>query len=160
MWLAKKQLIFGVAICLSSTIVTAQSSRDQARRTDLAFVSTQIPKLHNNFFFTLKQADFNQAVAAFDAQIPTLTDPEFYVGLAKLVAMAGDAHTYLSLDGNAAGNAGFRAFPLQFRWFDDGLFVTAAAPPYTRALGMRVVRVGNSPIEDVVKLMGTVIPHS
>ena len=40
--------------------------------------------------------------------------------------MAGDPHTFISLAGDLAFRAGFQVFPLQFRWLDDGPFVTAA----------------------------------
>jgi uncharacterized protein (TIGR03437 family) len=149
-----------LALLLLSGSLWAQTSRDQARRADLNFVATQLPKLHVNFFFQLSPADYAKAVAALDAQVPTLTDAEFNVGLAKLVALAGDEHTTLIFNGANAMRAGFQQFPLEFRWLDDGIFVTAAASQYSRALGTRLIGVGNSSIDDVVGQLSTVIPHS
>jgi uncharacterized protein (TIGR03437 family) len=149
-----------LAFFLLSGSLWAQTSRDQARRADLNFVGTQLPKLHVNFFFQLNRDDYAKAVAALDAQVPTLTDAEFDVGLAKLVALAGDEHTTLFFNGANAVNAGFHQFPLEFRWLDDGVFVTAAASEYSRALGTRLVRVGSSAIDDVVQQLAAVIPHS
>ena len=149
-----------IALFLLTSPLWAQSSRDQGRRADLNVIATEIPKAHPNFFFQLNPADFNQAVQALDAQVPNLSDAEFYVGLAKLVALAGDEHTSLSLSGPAAANAGFQQFPLQFRWLDDGVFVTGASSEYSRALGSRLVGVGDSSIESVVRQLATVIPHS
>ena len=40
--------------CLLSGCLWAQSARDQARRTDLNFIATTLPKAHVNFFFQLK----------------------------------------------------------------------------------------------------------
>ncbi|HYL78263.1 MAG TPA: hypothetical protein VEU96_28870 [Bryobacteraceae bacterium] len=149
-----------LALVVLSSSLFAQTARDQARRADLIFVSTKLPQLHVNFFFQLSPADFNQAVAALDAQVPTLTDAEFYIGLAKLVAMAGDEQTAITLDDAVAAKAGFQQFPLQFRWLDDGLFVTATAADYSRALGARLARVGDSSVDDVLRQLATVIPHS
>jgi hypothetical protein len=109
-----------LAFLLLAVSLGAQTSRDQARRTDRNFVGTQLPKLHVNFFFQLNPADFAQAVAALDAQVPLLTDAEFNMGLAKLVALAGDEHTTLLFNGANAMRAGFQQFPLEFRWLDDG----------------------------------------
>src|SRR5258708_5232200 len=106
---------------LACTLVLALLSgpslraQDTARLADLNYVASQVPKLHVNFFFQLNSADFNNAVQAVQAQIPTLSDAEFYVRLAQLVAMAGDEHTYLYLDGTQAASAGFQQFPLLFR---------------------------------------------
>jgi len=126
------------AFFLLAVSLWAQTSRDQARRADLNFVGTQLPKLHVNFFFQLNRDDYVKAVAALDAQVPVLTDAEFNVGPAKLVALAGDEHTTLLFNGANAMRAGFQQFPLEFRWLDDGIFVTAAASQYSRALGTHV----------------------
>src|SRR5215471_16357397 len=61
----------------------------QQRMADVQYVATQLPALHPNFFFQLNQADFNAAVQTLLSKIPNLTDAEFAVGLAQLVAMAG-----------------------------------------------------------------------
>jgi uncharacterized protein (TIGR03437 family) len=149
----------GLLLCFLTSSLWAQS-RDEARRADLSFVATQVPKLHLNFFFRLSHDDFNQAVTNLDAQVPTLTDAEFYVGMAKLIAMAGDEHTAIYLNDSAAVRAGFQQLPLQFRWLDDGVFVTGTATEYSRALGMQLVRVGESSINDVLTRLASVIPHS
>jgi uncharacterized protein (TIGR03437 family) len=150
-----------VLVLLGGPRLRAQDpARDRSRLGDLNYVASQVPQLHLNFFFQLDPADFNNAVQALQTQIPTLTDAEFYVGLAQLVAMAGDEHTNLYLDGAAAANAGFQQFPLLFRWLDDGVFVTAAAAKYSKTVGTQLVRVGNSSIDDVAQLLATVIPHA
>src|SRR5580704_17826799 len=135
------------------------TTRDQRRLGDLNYVATQVPKLHLNFFFQLNQADFNNAVQALQGQIPTLSDAEFYVRLAQLVALARDEHTTLYLDGAGGAKAGFLQFPLAFRWLDDGVIVTGAAAEYSKALGTRLVRIGDTPIDDVTQQLATVIPH-
>jgi uncharacterized protein (TIGR03437 family) len=149
-----------LSLCIFPIWLAAQTPRDQARQADLNFVATQLPKLHVNFFFQLDPNTYNQAAQALIAQIPTLTDAEFAVRLARLVAMAGDEHTSIALDDAAAANAGFRQFPLQLRWLDDGVFVAAASAPYSRALGMQLVQVGSHPIQEVVQQLATVISHS
>jgi hypothetical protein len=133
------------------------TNRDQLRRQDLSYVSTQLPKLHLNFFFQLNPQDFNAAVQAVDAQIPVLTDAEFNVRLAALAAMAGDPHTMIFPAGLA--DAATQKFPLIFRWLDDGVFVTSASEEYAKSLGTRLVAVGNTPIDEVMRQLGTVIAH-
>lgn len=137
----------------------AQNFSVTSRQQDLAYVSTQIPKLHPNFFFQLDPAVFQAAVASLNAGVSTLTDAEFYVGIAQLVALAGDAHTTIYLSGPAAANAGFHSFPLQLRWLDDGIFVTAAAAPYSSAIGAQLVRVGGIAMDDAILKLASVISH-
>ena len=147
-------LFAGGAILLS-----AQTVNMQARQQDLNYVSMQLPKLAPNFFSQLKPVDFNTAVGSLQGKLSSLTDAEFYAGLAQLLALAGDAHTFLDLDGAAAVSAGFESFPLVFRWLDDGIFVTGASADYSRALGTQLVAIGGMPIGQVVQTLGTVVPH-
>jgi hypothetical protein len=127
--------MMAVALFLAVASLSAwaqTSSRDQLRRQDLSYVSTQLPKLSLNFFFQLNPQDFNQAVQAVDAQIPVLTDVEFNVRLAALAAMVGDPHTMIFPA--VLADAATQKFPLVFRWLDDGVFVTSASDEYAKAL--------------------------
>lgn len=145
---------------LFAASLAAQRFSTAARQQDLNYVANQVPTLHVNFFFQLDPAVYQQAVAALQAQIPTLSDAEFYVQLAALIALAGDAHTAISLTNATAISAGFLQFPLQFRWLDDGVFVSAATAPYAQALGARLVQVGDFSIDQVLQKLGTIIPHA
>jgi uncharacterized protein (TIGR03437 family) len=139
--------------------LTGQQVSPAARQQDLDFIATQLPKLHPNFFFQLDPAQYQQAIDKLRSQLASDSNAEFYVGIAQLVAMAGDAHTSVSLSGSAAAKMGFQLLPLQFRWLDDGVFVTGAAPPYSQALGTQLVAIGGVPVADVVQQLATVIPH-
>lgn len=153
-----RRLCFVTALFAAS--LAAQRFSTAARQQDLNYVADQVPKLHANFFFQLDRAIYQQAVAALQAQISTLSDAEFYVQLTALIAMAGDAHTAISLTNATAISAGFLQFPLQFRWLDDGVFVTAVTAPYAQALGARLAQVGSFPIDQVMQKLGTIIPHA
>lgn len=147
-----------LTVCLAA-LLSAQRFSTAVRKADLDFVANQVPALHANFFYQLDRPAFQAAVASLNAKIGSLTDAEFYVQLAALVAMAGDAHTALYLFGNPAVQAGFGTFPLQFRWLDDGVFVTGASPDYAQALSAQLVQVGGVPIDQVMQKLGAIIPH-
>ena len=151
-------MVLALALLVLSS-AEAQRISLTSRQQDLNYVANQVPKLHANFFFQLDPGVYQQAAAALQAQISTLSDSEFYVQLAALISMAGDAHTTIALSGTAAFNAGFQQFPLQFRWFSDGVFVIAAPAPYSQALGAQLIKVGDFPIDQVLQKLGTVIPH-
>ena len=149
----------GVLLLLAAGTLCAQSPNVAGRQADLDFIGSQLPKLALNFYAQVAPAAYAAAVAALQAQIPTLTDAEFYVGLAKLAAMAGQDHTRVRLDDTAAVNAGFQVLPLRFNWMGDGLFVTQASAQYAQALGAQVVAIGSTPIDNVIQLMGAIYPH-
>jgi uncharacterized protein (TIGR03437 family) len=137
----------------------AQNIGVTVRQQDLNFVANQLPVLNPNYFFQLDRAQFQQAVANLSSKVSTTTDAEFYVGLAQIVAMGGDAHTILPLNGSYTAALGFKTLPLSFVWLDDGVFVTAALQTYARAVGAQLTAVGGTPIDQVVQQLGTVISH-
>ncbi len=147
-----------LTVCFA-TLLSAQRFSTAVRKADLDFVANQVPALHANFFYQLDPSVFQASVASLNAKIGSLTDAEFYVQLAALVAMAGDAHTSLNLFGIPAVQAGFGNFPLQFRWLDDGVFVTGASSDYAQALGAQLVQVGGVPIDQAMQKLGAIIPH-
>jgi uncharacterized protein (TIGR03437 family) len=147
-------------ILLSSASPCATQVSAALRQQDLDFVTGQLPKLHKNFFFHLDRTAFQKAAADLASRITTSSDAEFYVGLSQLIAMAGDAHTAIALNGTAAAPIGFQTLPLGFRWLEDGIFVTSTIPSYSRALGSKLVAVGGVPIDEVTRQLATVIPHA
>jgi len=140
---------------LLSALLLSQS-RDDRWREDLQYLATNLPKTHPNLFFQVKQQDFNQAIAQLDSAIPSKADHEIIVEMARILAMAGDGHTNLTLTQNRAA---FHTYPLKLYWFDDGLYVTQAAVQLASTLGTKVVQIGNTPIEQAYATIAGVISH-
>lgn len=144
------------AILLLATALAAQD-RDARWRQDLQYLATELPARHINLYANMKQADFTAAVTSLNQAIPTLTDAEVMVGMAKIAAMTGDAHTSLFLLQTATG---FRSFPLGMVWMEDGLFVTRASSSVSaRALGTKLVQIGDTPIAQAYQALVPVIAH-
>src|SRR5262249_28671739 len=132
------------------------AAADTVWQQDLDTLSTQLPRLHPNPFFHVSRADWTQAVADLRAAMPQLTDVEAMAGLARITAMVGDGHTNLFL---TQRNSTFRMLPLQMRWFADGLFIIGAGPQYPRAVGARVVQIGDLPLQAAYDTAGALISH-
>ena len=137
-------------------LLAADTARDDRWRQDLSTLAVQLPALHVNFFANVSRADFNAAVAELDAAIPTLADYEVVTGMARVVALARDAHTNINLPQAAVPT---RRVPLRLAWFQDGLFVTAAGTEFAKALGTRVVSIGGMTAEQAYQAVSTVIGH-
>ena len=134
----------------------ADPARDDRWRQDLTFLSTELPKQHANLFFVMPRPQFDQAVSELMQAIPALSDAEIETGMARIVAMAGDAHTAITLTQTPAG---FRSLPLSLYWFQDGLYVLAAAGEYRQALAARIVQIGDKAVEEAYQSVSTVISH-
>lgn len=100
---------------------------------------------HPKPFYRTTAAEFDQAVRALDAAIPSLTRDQIVVGLIRITAII-DGHTQLPLNQPALG---FHAYPLWLYWFSDGLYVVDALEPYRASIGARIVQIGGQAIEQV-----------
>ena len=133
-------------------------------RQDLQYLATELPRRHINVFHQMTPAQFQSAVNALDADIPSLPDHVIAVRLAQIVAMVGDAHTTMYL---ASGLYPIRRYPLTTRVFKEAGYVTDVTSAtretnrgkasYARALGMRVVRIGDFDISKAGMLVASVI---
>lgn len=141
--------------------------RDKAWRNDLRYIVDCFNNYHTNPYLEISEQDFRDAVSALDAAIPTLTDNEIKLELSRLVAMVGDAHTKLYLvfpsidllpdwfDGEI-----LRSYPIRVHWFSDGLFVIGSTTGHADTLGARVVQIGTSTPDEIMRLIRPLIAHS
>jgi hypothetical protein len=145
-----------IATILFVTAPILSQSRDEKWRQDLQYLATALPKTHPNLFARMKQVDFNQAIAQLNDAIPSKADSEIIVEMARIVAMAGDGHTALDL---RQSRAGFRSYQLRLYWFDDGLYAIEGAAVNFRALGKKLVQIGDTPIAQAYTAVGALISH-
>jgi uncharacterized protein (TIGR03437 family) len=150
-----EKLLSLLLVCAPS-LLAGDPARDLKWQQDLDFIATQLPMRHPNLFFQTPRAIFDGAVSDLRAAIPDLTDVEVMVKLAAIVALPGDAHTNLYL---TQANAHLRPLPIRVIWMTDGLFVTAVGKDYARALGARIVQIGDQPVDLAYKTVSSVISH-
>lgn len=149
----------GQIVAVLATLSLSAQERDQRLREDLLFVTTELPRRHPNFFHATPEAEFRRALAGLESAISEIREEAFYTRLAAVVAMGRDAHTSLGILTPAANNVGFRPLPILLRWFDDGVFVTAAAAQFISLNGARLSSIGGRPVEDWIAELRAVIPH-
>ncbi len=152
---ARAMAVIALSLVLLVASAAAQT-RDDRWRQDLQYIATQLPAVHANFYFHVSPSDFQQAVSALDAAIPSLPDSTIIARLAALVALAGDTHTSLGL---TQPSAGYHQYPLALTLFDDGLYVTKAQGDYRQVLGTRVLRIGNKSAEEAFQAVVPLISH-
>ena len=107
---------------------------------DLRVLAESMPARHRNLYHTMTREQFAAAVAGLDARIDTLPRHKIVVEMARIAAMVGDGHTNVAPTRDP--KIGFRAFPLALYFFEDGLYVRAAAERYRDLVGAKVVGIG------------------
>lgn len=134
-------LLAVVSSCLAQSHLTPQQWRE-----DLSYFATNIQKTHRNLFHSMTREQFDAAIKRLDERIPTMADHEIVVELMRIVALIGDGHTGVRVTQYFKS-----AYPVRLYSFKDGLFVLAAAPEYREVVGGRVVKIGNSDIDQALR---------
>jgi hypothetical protein len=142
-----------ILLLISSTGIAQELTPDQWRQ-DLNYLAKELPKRHKNAFHTVTRERFDAAVHELDLAIPNLQSHEVVVGMMRLVAMVGDAHTELSGVGD-----NFRRFPLNVYWFANELRVTRIASRYKEAAGAKVIKIGETGVIEANARLAQLAPH-
>lgn len=112
---------------------------------DLNYFEQRFPKEHKDLYSLVAENDFKKAIEDFRAKIDQLSDDECKIEFLKLVASVNDGHTMLFPVDVAAD---FHFFPISIFNFADGYYVVKAADQYKSAVGAKVIKLGNLPIEE------------
>lgn len=115
-------------------------------REDLRHLSEHLRLLHADAFHSLSEHEFDARVRELGERIPTLSDDEVVVELARLVAAIGDGHTRIS----ESAHIRERLYPLRLRLFPEGMFVVAAPDSLPELLGGRLLSIGGHAVDEVL----------
>jgi hypothetical protein len=172
-WLSAVWLAVGMGVAAAAPVAAPRVLTAEQWREDLRTLARELPRVHRNAFFELTPARFDSAVAALDRDIPSRSDHDIVLDLTRIVAMVHDGHTRLAWpeDPSVAFDLShskppppkwpallFHRYPLRLYLYRDGLFVQGATPELRRAVGARVVRIGDVPAEAALERMRPLIP--
>jgi hypothetical protein len=124
-------------------------------QSDLRFLQKTVHKDYAFLFKKISEADFDAQVEQLYQDIPKLQTHEIVVGIGRIVSLFQYGHTYSGFEGNFAK---FHRLPLNFYQFSDGVYIQAVHRNYPKALGAKVLKIGNMPIEAAMKAIRPAIP--
>jgi tetratricopeptide (TPR) repeat protein len=140
---------------LVAMVDAGKLSRVEGWRYDLKLLVRELKRIHYHLSKRPAPAGFEEFARKLHEDIPTLNDYQVEVGLMKLTAMAGDGHTTMSFP--FAVRQRHKAVPVQFYLFEEGLFVTAAAPQHKELAGKQVLRFNGHSVEEVMKAVDPLV---
>ncbi len=132
-------------------------SRTEGWRYDIALLVRELKRLHYLLARGQIPPGFDALASKLTNDVPTSSDHQLEVGLMQLAAIAGDGHTvakpaYLMRDRR-------KAVGVEFYQFQEGLFITEAAPQHQDLLGCEVLRVGSHSVAEVRAALDPLISH-
>jgi Tfp pilus assembly protein PilF len=134
----------------------AKMSREEGWRYDLWLLARELQRVHYDPYKYYTKAEFDAYVKKLHDDIPKLTDNQIIVGFMKLMRMMGDGHTQIR-PGGTTHNQTQPGFPVEFYFFKEGLFITAAAPQHADLVGTQVLRIGENTPEKVLETLDAII---
>jgi hypothetical protein len=140
--------------CAAQERVQQPRLSEEQWRQDLGYFARELERRHKNLFHTVSREEFAGAVARLDSAIPSLEPHEIVVRITQIAALVGDGHTGVHLPPY------FSLYPIALYWFGPELRVTAATREYQRALGARVVGIGNLSVDEVQKRIASCFPSA
>ena len=136
-----------------SVVPSPAATRDGRWVQDLDYLSAELARLHANLFFRTPRADFERAVEDVRQAVPRLSDAEVVIGIMRIVALVGDAHTGVQVHDR------FHRLPVELTRLADGLYVTAVPPEQVSLLGARVVAFGERGVAEMEGEAAQLVGH-
>jgi tetratricopeptide (TPR) repeat protein len=121
-------------------------------RADIKFFRDHYPLVHVNPFHALSRERFNAELDSLSSDVPNLSDEQILVRFMRLIAEVRDGHCSLADDTLMAGGV----LPLRFGIYPDGVLIQSGVKEYEGIIGGRVIKIGNTPIAEALKLIDTV----
>ncbi|SEU34423.1 TPR end-of-group domain-containing protein [Stigmatella erecta] len=129
----------------------ANMPRVEGWRSDLALLAREAHRKGFNVHRSVTREQFDAKVRKLHGAIPRLTDGQVILGFMKLMVFLDDGHTAVLSFGE---NPFFRSMlPMQFYWFDEGLFVISADPKHKDLLGAQVLELDGRPALEVLEAL-------
>jgi len=152
-----KRTIIWIIACSGATL--AGQAPDGRRgidwRADVTLLARELPQRHPDAFHWITRALWDSATGDLDRRLPALTRNQALVGILRLVAMVGDAHTTVE----PTPSLGLRYYPIELYSFDDGLFVRRADSSAAGLVGAKVLRIGAVTSEQALDRVAAIVPH-
>jgi Peptidase family S41 len=150
----KKPIAISLCFFLILSFVKAQLTAIDWQ-SDLRFFQTTVHQEYPFLFKKVTAKDFDTQVEQLYQDIPKLQAHEIVTGFSRIVSLFQYGHTDVIFDNKIAQ---FHRLPINFYQFTDGVYLQAVHSDYPQALGAKVLKIENMPIEAVLTAIRAVVP--
>ncbi len=122
---------------------------------DLNLLSETLEKEHLNLFAKISKETFDAEKARIAAEIPHMTDADFFYALKQLIAMAGDAHTTIGYSDSIYKH--LMALPLAIEKYGDDWYIMMLDEQNAQYLGAKLKSINGVSIQDIFEKSKTLM---
>ncbi|WP_378187858.1 tetratricopeptide repeat protein [Aquimarina sp. W85] len=121
---------------------------------DLRFIQKTIHKDYSFLFVKTTKHDFDTQVDMLYNKIPELQEHEIRVGLARIISLFKYGHTQIPYGTTAKSGI----LPINLYQFGDDIYIEGVHKNYQKALGAKVLKIEDTPINKAIALVYPVVP--
>jgi hypothetical protein len=151
----KNKALLSAAVIIILFSLTAWSAENRSISDaqwieDIDYLAGRMQVMHPNLYANVTEEEFRAALEGLKERVPEMSDSEIALRLHEIAAMVQDAHTSVALwrFGQCAITDGWKAYPVNFYPFEDGIYITAAGSEHGGIVGSRVLRLDDVPAEE------------
>lgn len=160
-WLQYVTVLLAMAVSLSGCGSGGSDGESRSRwQSDIRYFEEKLEATHPNLYWDISQAQYHEQIDQLYDASPDMQDYEIILELARIATMmAGYRDDHTSVWFRERQDGSFHHFPIKFKWFSDGVFAVKADSAYAAVLGKKLVRIEDTPIDDVVSALSDYISH-
>lgn len=122
---------------------------------DLDLLSETLEKEHLNLFAKISKETFDAEKARIAAEIPHMTDADFFYALKQLIAMTGDAHTNIGYSDSIYSH--LMTLPFAVEKYGDEWRIMMIDEINEQYLGTKLIAINDVPIQDIYEKSKSII---
>ena len=124
---------------------------------DLDLFTSTLEENHKNLYANISKEEFQAEVEQVRAELPGMSEGQFYYSLRRLLSLVGDAHT--SLVFTDSNYRHLTALPFAVMYFEDGWHLMMLEEQNQQYLGYRLLAIDGTPIDEVYAKAKTIMSY-
>lgn len=154
-----RKIFLSTLLCV--LLLSAKSQTVAEWQNDLRYLQQTVHSKYPNLFYNIRAADWDKAVDDFYKQVPQLEKEQVLTGFIKLLALFHIGHTQMNTFGLHQGSTALQLnrLPYGLYSFSDGIYILTAAKEYEKAVGGKVLKIGNMKIEDALEAVRPLVSY-
>ena len=163
-----------IPIFMLPSYCISQSLSPEQWRQDLVQLTASVKEIHFKPFHQISEDEFQTRIDNLDRRLAQLSDSEIILEMAQIIALLRDGHSRIHIPRlypqfaleAELGHSGtpppnleilkFHQAPVQFQFFDNGVYVIAATEQYQALIGHKVLGFDSTGIEDALEAVKSV----
>ncbi len=124
---------------------------------DLDLFTSTLEENHKNLYANISKEEFQAEVEQVRAELPGMSEGQFYYSLRRLLSLVGGAHT--SLGFTDSNYRHLTALPFAVMYFEDSWHLMMLEEQNQQYLGYRLLAIDGTPIDEVYAKAKTIMSY-